>query len=250
MTYDARPASCMPDACFCEAIRSGGIRQPANTYSSLAFVVVAVVVLFRARGLLPQRNSRSSVSGGRSVYALLYAFALLVVGVGSAFFHATLSLRAQFADVMGMYFVATFALICTLDRLRKLTAAQFIGGYAAMNAVLAIVLQVAPAIRRLVFGLIVVTVLVIEGVIRRGGGHRPAIKHLVYTAAILSVAFLIWILDYTRLVCQPQSLMQGHAVWHILGAVSAWYLYLYYRAAEKHDPVSEQAHFVTDRSSS
>ncbi len=164
------------------------------------------------------------------MYALLYAFALLVVGVGSAFFHATLSLRAQFVDVMGMYFVATFALICTLDRLRKLTAAQFIGGYVAMNAVLAIVLHVAPAMRRLVFGLLVVTVLAIEGVIRRGAGPHPATKHLVCAAAILSVAFLIWILDYTRLLCQPESLMQGHAVWHILGAVSVWYLYLYYRA--------------------
>ena len=34
----------MPSACFCEAIRSDGIKQPANTWSSLAFVVVAAMV--------------------------------------------------------------------------------------------------------------------------------------------------------------------------------------------------------------
>ncbi len=241
MTYDARPASCMPDACFCEAVRSGGIRQPANAYSSLAFVVVAVVVLFRAKGLLRGRNARGSVSEDGNARALLYAFALLAVGIGSALFHATLSLREQFADVMGMYLVATFALISGLDRLRKLTAAQFIGAYVAMNVVLAIVLYMAPVVRRLVFGLLVVAVLAIEVVSRRVNGHRPPTKHLVCAAAILSVAFLIWILDYTRLICRPESLIQGHAIWHILGAVSAWYLYQYHRAGGEKQPVAEKA---------
>lgn len=44
----------------------------------------------------------------------------------------------------------------------------------------------------------------------------------------MGVAFVIWILDFTRFVCAPESWVQGHAAWHILGAVAAWYLFRYY----------------------
>ena len=44
----------------------------------------------------------------------------------------------------------------------------------------------------------------------------------------MAVAFVIWILDFTRTVCAPASWLQGHAVWHILGAAAAWYLFRYY----------------------
>jgi hypothetical protein len=47
---------------------------------------------------------------------------------------------------------------------------------------------------------------------------------------IKAVAFTIWNLDQHGLVCSPQSLIQGHAVWHLLGATSLWCTFLYYRS--------------------
>ena len=38
------------------------------------------------------------------------------------------------------------------------------------------------------------------------------------------VAFAIWNASQHGL-CDPQSLLQGHAVWHLLGAVSAYLLF-------------------------
>jgi len=60
----------MPSSCFCEAIRSDGIKQPANTWSSFAFVVVAGMVLMQRTG---------KPSAGRAGYPLLHAFTLLVI---------------------------------------------------------------------------------------------------------------------------------------------------------------------------
>jgi hypothetical protein len=216
-----RPASCMPDSCFCEAIRGEGIKQPANTWSSLAFVVVAAMVLARW-GRKPSTD--------RAAYPLLYAFTLVVVGLGSAYFHATLSFRGQFADVLGMYLVATFALLYGIDRLRPLSGAALVSGYIAINAVLAMMLYWVPVVRRVLFGLLVVAVLIVETLIRRKRGHSLAARHLSTAAAILGLAFVIWILDFTRILCRPESWMQGHAVWHVLGAVAAWYLFRYYRS--------------------
>jgi len=213
----------MPDACFCEAIRSDGIKQPANTWSSLAFVVVAVLVLAR----YAKRPSKGA-------YSLLYVLALIVVGLGSAWFHATLTFRAQFADVLGMYLIATFALLYSIGRLRPLSSTALLSGYIATNAVLAMLLYWHPVVRRFVFALLLVAALSIEVIIRRRNGPESSTRHLSKAAAIMGVAFIIWILDFTRALCRPESWIQGHAAWHILGAVAAWYLFRYYD--ESHRP--------------
>jgi hypothetical protein len=44
------------------------------------------------------------------------------------------------------------------------------------------------------------------------------------------VAFTIWNLDQHGTLCTPDSLFQGHAVWHLLGATSLWLTFLYYRS--------------------
>jgi hypothetical protein len=220
---ESRAASCMPSSCFCEAIRSDGIKQPANTWSSLAFVVVAGMVLMRRAG---------KPTAGRARYLLLYAFTLLVIGFGSAYFHATLSFRGQFADVLGMYLLATFALLYGIDRLRPLSGAAFVGGYIATNAVLAMLLYWMPVVRRVVFGLVIVAVLLVEIIIRPKSGHGSATIQLWIAAAIMGLAFVIWVLDFTRILCRPESWLQGHAVWHVLGAVAAWFLFRYYSESQ------------------
>lgn len=209
----------MPSYCFCEAIRSDGIKQPANTWSSLAFVVVAGMVLMRRTG---------KPSAGRAGYPLLYAFTLLVIGFGSAYFHATLSFRGQFADVLGMYLLATVALLYSIDRVHPLSAPTLGTSYLATNALLAMLLYWMPVVRRVVFASLIVALLIVEILIRRKRGSSSDIRHLKIAAAIMALAFVIWILDFTRILCRPESWIQGHAVWHVLGAVAAWYLLLYF----------------------
>lgn len=213
----------MPSSCFCEAIRSDGIKQPANTWSSLAFVVVAGMILMRRAG---------KPSAGRAGYPLLYAFTLLVIGFGSAYFHATLSFRGQFADVLGMYLLATLALLYSIDRLRSVSAAALATSYIAMNAVLAMLLYWMPVVRRVVFGLLIVAVLLVEILIRRKSGAGSATRQLWIAAAIMGLAFVVWILDITRILCRPESWIQGHAVWHVLGSVATWYLFRYYSESQ------------------
>jgi hypothetical protein len=42
---DWKPATCMPDRCFCEAVRPGAIAQPANTWSSFGFDLVGLMTM-------------------------------------------------------------------------------------------------------------------------------------------------------------------------------------------------------------
>jgi dihydroceramidase len=64
---------------------------------------------------------------------------------------------------------------------------------------------------------------------RKLSGTRIDARYLLLAIALMAIATVIWITDITRVICAPHSLVQGHAIWHILGAISAWLLFRYYR---------------------
>ncbi|MEO8575842.1 MAG: ceramidase domain-containing protein [Gemmatimonadales bacterium] len=194
--------------------------QPANTWSSLAFVIVAGVVLLRW--------TRNRHIAHHATYPVLLALTLLVIGFGSAFFHATLSFNGQFVDVLGMYFIGTFALLYGIARFRGLTNRVLVAAFLAANALLAAILYWAPLLRRVIFGILIAAALAVEISIARRTTKRDAASRLKTAIVLLTIGFAIWMLDYTRIVCSPDSWIQGHAIWHVLGALSAWCLYLYY----------------------
>lgn len=207
---EMRPASCMPDSCFCEAIRNDGIRQPANSLSSLAFVVIAAIVLLHG-----WRSDR--------VTASLFALTLALTGIGSALYHASLSFTGQFFDMLGMYLIATLALLLSLGRIRQLSTVAMMAAYAATNSLLAAILWIAPVYRRWIFAALLAGIIAVEMCDRRADR-----RYMMRAIAVMGIAFAIWILDFTRTLCAPSSFLQGHAAWHILGALATWYLFLHY----------------------
>jgi len=46
--------------------------------------------------------------------------------------------------------------------------------------------------------------------------------------ALLGAAAVASLLDVTRIACDPQSLLQGHAVWHLLSALALAALFRFY----------------------
>jgi hypothetical protein len=225
-----QPATCMPDACFCEAIGPGFVRQPIGTWSNLAFVLVGLLIL---EDVLRPASARSNLLAQRRTYGVVYAVAVILIGLGSWFYHASLTFVGQWFDVMGMYLLGTFMLLYCCARLRPLSSRTFALSYVLFNLAPAISLIVVPELRRYLFGLLLVATIALEVVIRRQ--HVAQIRTGYFIAALLIylLAQIIWTLDLNRIVCDPNGLLQGHALWHILTATSAGLLYWYYRS--EHD---------------
>jgi hypothetical protein len=222
-----RPATCMPDACFCEAIGTGTIRQPIDTWSNLAFVLVGLLIL---ENVLRPASTRSNLLARRRVYGLVYVFAVVLIGLGSWFYHASLTFVGQWFDVMGMYLLGTFMMLYAVARLRPLGNRTFALNYMLFNLMLATSLIVVPELRRYLFGALVVVTIGLEVAIRRRDVKQIRAGYFVGALLIYLLAQFIWTLDLNHIVCDPTGLLQGHAVWHILTAVSAGLLYLYYRS--------------------
>lgn len=210
----------MPDRCFCESVGAGVVRQPANSLSSSAFVIVAIGALWQAR-------TGRGVDGRA---ARRFAVAAALVGLGSAFFHASLTFWGQTADVLGMYLVATFLLLESVARRRRWSARQHDALFWGGNAVLLVVLIGVPALRRYLFAALVGAILWSEWRnlrVRRGTNSASPTGSTTLAAAVgvLGVGFAVWVLDLTHVLCAPNSPWQGHAVWHLCGAVSTWLAY-------------------------
>jgi hypothetical protein len=218
-----RAATCMPANCFCEAVRGEtGVRQPVNAWSSLAFAWVGVLVMAYApeEGANRMRVTR--------LHPFLFGLSAIVIGLGSAFYHASLTFVGQFFDVFGMYLLTTYMLLYALLRLGRLDDARFGALYAGIMAVLSVLLIALPDLRRFAFAFILLAAIIAEWLFMRA--RRATMNRKLFIAGIglFALAFVIWILDNERILCAPEALAQGHAVWHLLGSVAVALLYFYY----------------------
>lgn len=69
-------------------------------------------------------------------------------------------------------------------------------------------------------------------------GRRPDVtrrwRYLLGATASFAVALVVWRLSHTGApLCDPHSLVQGHAVWHLLCAVSTAGIFLFYLSEDE-----------------
>lgn len=220
------PASCTATRCFCEMPRIGAlILQPANSWSSLGFVFAGFLMILLARG--PGWHSAMA-----PVSATAFGITAIVVGLGSVLLHATLTQWGQFFDVLGMYLVGAFLLVSALGRWLGIPDGRAILLYAILCAGLVELLVAFPEARRWLFAVLLVLAIVVELACARP--RRPTVVVRFYLLGIVvnAVAFAIWNLDQHGFICVPSSLIQGHAAWHLLGAVALWLTFAYYRSEQ------------------
>jgi hypothetical protein len=229
-----RPATCMPDACFCERVRDGVIRQPVNTWSNLAFFLsgLAVVVIGGLDRLVGSRSDRLNPMRAHFVYPAVLGVATALIGLGSVIYHSSMTFIGQSMDVISIYLLLGFMLVYNLSRVRArgMRSGVFVGVYVFLNGVLALMAVRWPVSRRYIFVALILAILVTEAVIRRT--RRPVMSQPLFYAALgsLALACFAWILDVTRVICWPDSWFQAHAMWHVLTAAAAGLVYLYFRS--------------------
>ena len=226
-------------AVFCE-LSDGPLEQPVNTLSNLGFVVAGLAVAVRAGR--PGGLGRSTMSRMPEL-ATAYACLVVLLGPGSMAMHATESAIGGQLDMLSMYLVAAFAAsYAAMRRWRR--GPVFMGvAYAAAVAACELVgtysghVPVVDFAGNLAFGALLLAALVLE---RRHASRTPTptastldLRWLVAAVAALAVAFAVWNTAKTgRFGCFPHSLYQGHGVWHLLCAVSAYCLFRLYISEE------------------
>jgi hypothetical protein len=229
---------------FCEAAREAMVLQPANTFSNAGFVVAGLAIAWRAG------SARTTITAQPGL-AVAYAVVVVLLGPASAAMHATQSALGGHLDLLSMYLVAAFAASYAATRVARRGVGFFTGTFVGVVAVCELVeripghVPVVDIAANLAFGAFLLGALAGEVVLwRRGAAHRDA-RWGFAAAGALALAFAIWNLakDGSRF-CRPDSLLQGHAAWHLLCAVAAYALYRLYASEQARtepaaDPVGE-----------
>lgn len=195
----------------CEQVRAGLVGglvgQPAGTLTALALVLAGVVIL---------AGRRPAAGRPRWTYGLL----VVAVGVGSVVQHGPHPPWQAYAHDL--------PLAAALGFVAADAAADLIGRPARAwwwllpTALLVPVIAVGPAASTLAqAGLAAVAI----GLSLLRARARPQLRRTLLAALlVLAAGALIGTLGERTGWCRPDSLLQGHAVWHLLAAVALWRL--------------------------
>jgi hypothetical protein len=226
--------------CYCESFGSLNqdivVRQPANTWSGLFAVVFGLIILAVADRDRREGGSVPNPMREGAFYALMYGGLTVFLGPGAMFFHASMTKLGGWLDNLSMVLYVTFLLLYTVFRLFRWDGrvSNFVWTYVPLNIVLAAISWFVEGSGTFMFAIGAGLALLLEaGILLR------IIKTLRrefwpwFAAALLAfgAGFAIWALSGTGgPLCDPSSLFQGHAVWHLLAmSLTPFLLFLYFR---------------------
>jgi hypothetical protein len=194
----------------CEVLRDGWLREPVSAVTSLAFVAAAVAALVLGRRAASQGGTRQP---GLLVYAALVAG----VGVGSVVEHGPRPVWADVAHDLPLLGLLAFVAADAAAALTGRTRAWW--WWAAPTLALLPLVVGAPLLGDLAQSLVAA---VAVGLVLLWARAAPVVRGWLLTAvALLAVGALIGTLSRAGgPLCDPDSLWQGHAVWHVLASAA------------------------------
>lgn len=205
---------------FCEDRLCGWIAEPANAWSNVAFLVGGAYLLRRAH-----QDRRTPL--------YLVGITSILVGLGSFLFHISGTFFGEFADLSAMFFIG--ALMVTME------ARRFVPMGLSRLALCFLGLSVGSmllllAFRKIGIGIFALQVALVyaSNIFWKARKVKAVHRHAFWLGTTFAVAFGIWLLDLTGVVCAPANhVFNGHAVWHMLTALC---LYFFYRHQEQFVP--------------
>ncbi|MEM7104925.1 MAG: ceramidase domain-containing protein [Bacteroidota bacterium] len=219
---------------FCEHERDGYIKQPANSFSNLAFSIIGIYIAWFS--YKNQFSGTNRISSTR-YYPLLFSCSLIILGAGSFAMHATDTALGEFLDLFGMYLFSSFVAAYAITRWFKLpdlgffilflinvSVSSYIHLYSGEGTYLGLSASSFCFAIQLLVG---VTFELFLRYIRKININAA----LGWTSiSLLVIAFIIWNLSRNQdsILCDPHLWLQGHAIWHILDAVGTFFVFLYY----------------------
>jgi hypothetical protein len=227
--WPGRASGCIAAGdCGCEAFRSGLLEQPVNAFSAAGFVVVGLAVLATITRPGPRRNRFST----ESVYARLFAFVVLSLGAGSAWFHGSVTEWGGWTDLTAVHLFVSYLFWYDVAVLARRSTRWFLGAFASTNLALAGAMWFLDnGFARYTMATLIAGVLLTEA--RLWGRIVRRRRWLVAALVVYGAGTVAWLLSGDGGPwCRPDGSLQGHALWHVLAAAGVALVYLYLRSEE------------------
>ena len=241
------------DHCYCETIQYDAlVRQPSNTWSNLSLVISGLYIIYTLENA---KNSSSDKISDKSnpmlslnAYSLTFSYITIFIGIGSFYFHGSMTMWGGLLDLIAMNMFITFIILYDLTRLTNISEKLCVIIFIGLNTLFAI-LSWLPDIGRHIFSALIIICFSLEALISLSDGKiivklgrslgiemKPItrdFKYLLLVALTFGVSTLIWNLSKDGgPCCDPATIWQGHSFWH-LGVGLASFIIFKYLQTEK-----------------
>ena len=218
--YDITEKTGAPNIKWCEETLCQWISEPANTWSNLGYLIVAVMIMYF--GIKHRHNSNMKQFGP----------VIFFMGAMSFFYHQSNFYGSQVLDFVGMFFMIGWAIGMNLIRLKILNPKHLLRFNLILGSLLTggMHLMYLTGIKFQVIVLGAAFTIIATEYLSHKKQHMNQ-KWFVCTLFSLMAAFGFSLSDNKRIWCDPSQhgwLSQGHAIWHWIAAISMGCLYLHY----------------------
>ena len=218
---------------FCESGYPGLIKQPVNTFSNIGFIIVGLGMAYsQSKRHFAQNNNLFTRT---NFFPTFFASLIVVLGPGSMALHATTTKVGGFLDLFSMYLAASFTFSYAISRLLKWKSLGF-----SLMFIIALGIHIyvhflpyeipfVGVIGSFCFGVFIILSAIIELTSHRIRKVQIEAKFGYACVLTMIIATFIWGKSLTGAPwCDPSSLIQGHGIWHLLNALSVYFLYRFY----------------------
>jgi hypothetical protein len=216
-----------PNVKWCEKSRCSWITEPSNTWSNLSYLIIAGMIHYR---LVHNKRQKHLV--------YLFAPAIFLTGSFSFIYHASYTRVLQILDFFGMYLFICLALALNSHRMNtvcddKPKTMWFYFWTVILSMVSIPVIDTMNLPIQFTMIMLILALLGQEIYLRFSKYTKypqlaPSLEDFRKSLFILGIALSCSVADGARIWCNPESIIQGHAMWHILSAVGMWFTFKYY----------------------
>lgn len=195
----------------CENIGSGFLAQPVNAVSSLAFVLFGTVVVV----------STMKERGTERVNRLIVGTLMVATGIGSVMFHGPQGPASHFLHDATILLTMTAIITMNVAGLLHWREKRVWLILGATGVVVSAILVIWPSSTNVVAVVLLVALVAQDIALHRSGSIR--MRWWIGAIVAMAVALLFFMGGRTGSpLCDSASLLQGHALWHILSATAVW----------------------------
>ena len=213
-----------PNIDWCETMQCSWISEPANTWSNLTYIFLALVLFYHSKK-------------EASKFLKLFPLVLFLMGLFSFIYHASNHYFSQMLDFLGMYLYVCGLIVINLYRLEKLSYSKLLKVYSLFVLVCitftSIVFWFQFPIQALI-GILALVVIGTEWVCYRKENKKYSLNWFILSILLLVIAGIFSALDVSRIWCEPNNtFLHGHSIWHVISGLGTSAVYFHYRIVFK-----------------
>lgn len=202
---------------FCEEQLCSWIKEPANTWSNVGFIVIGIWILLRS---CRDQENHLSYLGGIAV----------LTGLGSGFFHASKTFVGELIDYLGMFSWLFFMLMMCFRRMWQWSGRRLISTFFVLLIASSSLHVLVPNTIRTIFTLGVAMCGIMDLVLFRRDRESESFRPMMGVWCAFGAGYVLWEMDQRHIWCDPKNhWINGHALWHLLNALTFYFLFRYYR---------------------